>query len=311
MAKESEFSITRVYDAPVKLVWEAWTDPKKAAKWWGPRGFTITTHSKDLRPGGIWHYTMHGPDGTDWPNKTLYHEVIPMKKLVYDHGGNDEQAPLFKVTVTFDEVKGKTVMAMIMDFGSPEKAREMIKFIKQAGGNATWDRLGEYLGDEAGKNKFIINRSFEAPIATIYKMWTDPKHLAKWFSPRGLTMECSRADVKVGGAVVFKMTDGKNMTMYGRFQYRDLVPEKRIMYVQEFLDNKGNLSRHPMLQIFPSAMMVTIDLSEEGPSQTRVTVSMEPTGAFNKEEAEAFTGQRGNMTMGWTGSFDKLEELLD
>jgi uncharacterized protein YndB with AHSA1/START domain len=310
MAKENELLITRVYDAPVKLVWEAWTDPKKAAKWWGPRGFTITTHSKDLRAGGIWHYTMHGPDGTDWPNKTKYHEVIPMKKLVYDHGGNDEQEPLFHVTVTFEEVKGKTVMAMIMDFGSPEKARELKKFIKQAGGNSTWDRLGEYLGDEAGKNKFLINRSFETTPEKMYAMWTDPKILEKWMPPKGLTMECSRADVKVGGTLVFKMTDGKGIDMYGRLQYRDLVPGKRIMYVQEFLDNKGNLSRHPMLQVFPSALLVTIDFHEEELNQTRVTVTMEPTGAHTKEEAQAFAGQRGNMTQGWTGSMDKLEDLL-
>ena len=65
-----------------------------------------------------------------------------------------------------------------------------------------------------------------------------------------------------------------------------------------------------MLQVFPSAMLVIIELNEEGPAQTRVTVSMEPTGAFNKEEAAAFTGQRGNMTMGWTGSFDKLEDII-
>ncbi|MEZ6045243.1 MAG: SRPBCC domain-containing protein [Planctomycetaceae bacterium] len=55
-------------------------------QWWGPRGFTLTHHSKDLRPGGTWHYTMHGPDGTDYPNMTLYHEVEKYKKLVYDHG---------------------------------------------------------------------------------------------------------------------------------------------------------------------------------------------------------------------------------
>lgn len=56
--KPNELYITRIYDAPVKLVWDAWTDPAKTAKWWGPRGFTITTHSKDLKVGGHWHYTM-------------------------------------------------------------------------------------------------------------------------------------------------------------------------------------------------------------------------------------------------------------
>ena len=73
MAKPSnskEIRIQRVYDAPLKAVWDAWCDPEQAKHWWGPRGFTLTHHSKDLRPGGIWHYTMHGPDGTDWVNKT-------------------------------------------------------------------------------------------------------------------------------------------------------------------------------------------------------------------------------------------------
>ena len=73
-SKSNEIAITRIYDAPLRAVWDAWTDPKQVAKWWGPRGFTITTHSKDLRPGGSWKYTMHGPDGTDYPNITVYHE---------------------------------------------------------------------------------------------------------------------------------------------------------------------------------------------------------------------------------------------
>src|SRR6478752_3467991 len=86
-SKSSEIRITRVYDAPVDAVWDAWTDPAQAAQWWGPRGFTLTTHAKDLRVGGHWTYTMHGPDGADFHNKTKYFEVEPQRKLVYDHGG--------------------------------------------------------------------------------------------------------------------------------------------------------------------------------------------------------------------------------
>ena len=97
----NEIAITRIYDAPVKLVWEAWTDPQHVARWWGPRGFTLTTHSKDLRPGGRWVYTMHGPDGVDYPNIARYHEVEPYKRLVYDHGATEDRPPLFRVTVSF------------------------------------------------------------------------------------------------------------------------------------------------------------------------------------------------------------------
>jgi uncharacterized protein YndB with AHSA1/START domain len=74
-SKPNEIHITRVFNAPVKLVWEAWTNLDHVHQWWGPRGFTLTTHHKDLRVGGTWKYTMHAPDGTDYPNITVYHEV--------------------------------------------------------------------------------------------------------------------------------------------------------------------------------------------------------------------------------------------
>src|SRR5688500_13811431 len=109
-SKSNEIHTTRVYDAPVAAVWDARTALEKVGQWWGPRGFTLTTHSKDLRPGGIWDYTMHGTDGVDYPNKTLYHEVEEHRKLVYDHGGNDVRAPLFRVTVLFSQSGEQTTM---------------------------------------------------------------------------------------------------------------------------------------------------------------------------------------------------------
>src|ERR1700761_6142593 len=108
--KSNEIRIIRVYDAPVQAVWDAWTDPKQVAQWWGPRGFTITTHSKDLRVGGTWDYTMHGPDGVDYPNVTKYLEVEKYSRLVYDHGGTHDKPALFRVSVNFSESAGKTKM---------------------------------------------------------------------------------------------------------------------------------------------------------------------------------------------------------
>ena len=105
--KSNEILISRIYDAPIKTVWEAWTDPKQTAQWWGPRGFTIKTHSKDLRVGGSWVYTMHGPDGVDYPNKTHYFEVEKYSRLVYDHGASETTPPLFLVTVDFQNSKVK------------------------------------------------------------------------------------------------------------------------------------------------------------------------------------------------------------
>lgn len=308
--KPNEIYITRVYDAPVSAVWNAWTDPKQAAKWWGPRGFTITTHSKELKVGGHWHYTMHGPDGTDYPNKTKYFEVEKYSKLVYDHGGNDEQAPLFRVTVLFSENKGKTTMEMTMALKTAEEAANTRKFIKHANGDSTWDRLAEYLEKEhTGKEHFVINRTFNAPLATMYEMFTNPKHFSKWLAPTGMNMEFIRADIKAGGNTFYVMT-GNGIKMYGRANYLEFNKPNSLMYTQQFCDEKENISRHPHAPLWPETMLTKVQLSEEGPNQTRVTITWEPYGEATKAEIAEFVKMRGGMTQGWTGSFDKLEDYL-
>lgn len=311
-SKSNELTLTRVYDAPVKAVWDAWTDPAKAALWWGPRGFTITTHSKDLRPGGHWKYTMHGPDGVNYENKTKYLEVEELTKLVYDHGGNDDNKPLFRVTVTFSESKGKTTMEMTMAFASAEAAQQSSKFIRKAGGESTWDRLAEYLeSNSSGAEKFVINRSFNAPIELMFEMWTNPNHFSKWIAPVGFSTEFARVDITTGGSSFFCMANESGIKMFGRAEYVEVVKPHRIVYRQQFCDENEKLSRHPMAPVWPATMLICVQLTEEGANRTRVTVTSECFGEFTAEELEMFKSARGGMTIGWTGSFDKLEEYLN
>ncbi len=309
--RSNTIDITRIYDAPVKVVWEAWTDPKKAAKWWGPRGFTITTHSKDFRTGGSWAYTMHGPDGVDYPNKAHYLEVETNKRLVYDHGANDDHPALFQVTVNFSESKGKTKMEMSMALATPEAAEETRKFIKKAGGDSTWDRLAEYLSKEStGQEIFVINRSFEAPINVLYDMWTDPKHFSKWLAPTGFQMNFFRPEIKPGSSTFYCMTDGGNVKMYGRAEYLKLERPNLLIYTQQFCDENEKVNRHPMSPTWPETMLTTIFLSEETPTKTRLTIRWEPQGSVTAEELATFAQGRAGMTQGWTGSLDKLEEYV-
>lgn len=310
MAENNEIKITRLYDAPVKVVWDAWTDSEQVAQWWGPRGFTITTHSKDLRVGGHWDYTMHGPDGVDYPNKTKYFVVEECSKLVYDHGANDTQGPLFRVTVLFSEEQGKTKMEMTMTLPTAEAAAETKKFIQKAGGNATWDRLAEYLEKESsGKEKFIINRSFDVAIDVMFEVWTNPEHLSKWLPPTGFEMKYLKNEIKPGGKTLYLMFSGE-MKMYGRAEYLKVEKPNTIIYTQQFCDENENISRHPMAPIWPETMLTTVKLTAEGPKQTRVTITWEPFGAITPEELEVFIKFRTSMTQGWTGSFDKLENYL-
>jgi uncharacterized protein YndB with AHSA1/START domain len=308
--KTNEINLTRVYDAPVKTVWEAWTEPEQASKWWGPRGFTLTTHSKEFKPGGIWHYTMHGPDGTDYPNKAKYLEIEKYSRMVYDHGGNDEREPLFRVTVNFTELKGKTKMEMSMALPTPEAAEETRKFIKKAGGESTWDRLAEYLEKESsGKDEFVINRTFNAPLEVMYEMWTNPEHFSQWLAPTGFKMEFIRADIRPGGSTLYLMTDGKTK-MYGRANYLEIEKPDHILYTQQFCDENENISRHPMAPTWPETMLTKVKLSAEGPDNTRVTITWQCYGATSKEELDTFINAKAGMTQGWTGSFDKLDDYL-
>ena len=310
-SKPNEFKITRMYDAPVKTVWEAWTDVKQVAKWWGPRGFTLTTHGKDLKAGGFWKYTMHGPDGTNYENRTIYHEVVPYKRLVYDHGGSEDRPPLFRVEVDFIDLNGKTKMVMNSIFETDEIAKEMKKFIKAAGGTSTWDRLAEYLETEAtGKENFVINRTFNAPVDVMYEMWTNPKHFSKWLAPTGFNMTFIRADIKPGGSTFYYMDNDAGVKMYGRAEYLEMHKPDRLVYVQQFCDEKENMSRHPMAPTWPAFMITKVQFTAEGSDQTRVTVTWEPYGDFTAEELATFVQAKAGMTQGWTGSFDKLEDYL-
>lgn len=307
----SELHLTRVYRAPRALVWQVWTDPEHVAQWWGPRGFTLTHHSKDLRPGGGWVYTMHGPDGVDYPNSTLYHEVIEGEKLVYDHGSDGQSKPLFRVTVTFQDVPEGTRMDMTMAFESDQAAKNASQFIRKAGGHSTWDRLAEYLEVRtAGVETFVIQRSFEAPRELLFKLWTQPEHLAQWLPPVGATMEYLEKDVRSGGSAFYRM-DHPGGKLFGKVEYHEIEAPERLTYTQMFSDENKGRGHHPMLPIFPERMHTTVLFVAEGEDQTRVSVTWRPDGQVSEAEMASFLKTRDSMTGGWNGSFDKLDNYME
>lgn len=150
---DREIVISRVLDAPRELVWEVWTDPKHVVHWWGPNGFTTTIETMDVRPGGVWKHVMHGPDGTDYPNKSVFIEVVKPERIVYSHGGGREGGPgaHFEATWTFDALKGnKTRATGRMVFASAADREHVVREFKAIeGGHQTLGRLAGYLAKMA------------------------------------------------------------------------------------------------------------------------------------------------------------------
>lgn len=137
----------RLLNAPRELVWKAWTDPNHVVHWWGPNGFTNTIESMEVRPGGVWKFVMHGPDGVDYPNRIAFIEVVKPEKLVYTHGSDETDHPGdFFVTVTFKDLGGKTELVMRSIFKTKEARDEVIeKYGALEGMNQTLSHLEEYL----------------------------------------------------------------------------------------------------------------------------------------------------------------------
>lgn len=126
--EDREMITTRLLDAPREQVFEAWTNPEHIVHWWGPNGFTTTIHEMNVKPGGVWRFIMHGPDGVDYPNKVVYHEVVKPERLVYSHGWDVEDDPnQFEVTVTFEEEGGKTRLTMHSVFVSVEEFKKVVE----------------------------------------------------------------------------------------------------------------------------------------------------------------------------------------
>lgn len=144
---DCEILITRSFQAPRELMWEAWTDPKHVIHWWGPNGFTNTIHEMNVKPGGVWRFTMHGPDGTDFPNRIVFKEVVKPRLLTFNHGSDQDNDPeQFEVTVNFEAKGNTTEITMRMVFKTKEKRNLAVeKYGALEGNRQTMNRLEKYL----------------------------------------------------------------------------------------------------------------------------------------------------------------------
>jgi uncharacterized protein YndB with AHSA1/START domain len=139
---DREIVTTRVFDAPRELVFKMWTEPEHIVHWYGPDGFTDTVYEMDVRPGGAWRHTMHGPDGVDYKNDSVYLEVVPPERLVFRH----LSTPLFVSIVTFEAQGAGTRLTLRSVFETRElrdKVAEQYRAVE--GASQTLARLGRYL----------------------------------------------------------------------------------------------------------------------------------------------------------------------
>jgi uncharacterized protein YndB with AHSA1/START domain len=142
---QRELTITRVFDAPRKIVFAAWTDAKQAAQWWGPQGFTTISCEMDVRVGGAYRACMRSPEGTRHCRRGIYREVAPPERLVFTYAWEDEAGSLGDetiLTVTFaDAGRGKTRLTLHQAMFETEIARDA----HHGGWSSCMERFAAYL----------------------------------------------------------------------------------------------------------------------------------------------------------------------
>lgn len=288
-----ELRITRLVNAPRELVWEVWTNPEHIKYWWGPNGFRNTIFQMDVKPGGEWDLIMHGPDGRDYKNKSVYKEVVKPEKLVYDH----VSGPKFQFTVTFSEQGNKTLITIQMLFDTAAQKDKVIKEFGAAEGlKQNMDKLETYLENGYPTDELVLTRFINAPIDLVFKAWTDKKMLAKWWGPDGFTSPVCEMEARPGGKIYIDMKapDGNVYPMDG--EVHEINAPGKFVFTSAALDKDNR-------RLFEVLNTVTLTNENGG---TKLTLHVKVSG-IKPSGAQHVKG----MNEGWSQSIERLINLIE
>lgn len=145
--EDRQIVTTRVIDGPRHLVFQAWTEARHLARWFGPRGFT-TTRAFEFRPGGVWDFDMIGPDGAVYPNHVEWREIAPPERIIYRQGGHGNDPDAFETTVTFTEHGGGTEITLRTLLNTRAQRDYVAEhYHAMEGARQTLERLGGYVAE--------------------------------------------------------------------------------------------------------------------------------------------------------------------
>jgi uncharacterized protein YndB with AHSA1/START domain len=285
---DREIVFTREFDAPRELVWDAWTDPQQVVQWWGPRGFTTTIHEMDVRPGGTWRHTMHGPDGTDFANKSTFLEVVKPERIVYSQGGGkkDDPGAQFVATWTFEALGNRTKLTLKMVFPTAAALEHVVKtYGVIEGGKQTLARLAKKIE----KTPIVLERTYAAPVETVWKAITDVDQMKQWYMP---ALESFKAEVGFETRFRIRHND-KNFTHI--WKVTEVVPGKKITYGWKFEE-------------YPGDSLLTFELFPEG-NKTRLRLTHQGLETFLPESNPDLA--RGQFAQGWTSIVSALSPFVE
>jgi uncharacterized protein YndB with AHSA1/START domain len=169
-------------------------------------------------------------------------------------------------------------------------------------GKGKWE---DKMAGQSSKD-FVMSRVFDVPRDLLWKCFTDPERMKQWWGPKGFTVIASKMDLRVGGIYHYGMKAPDGSPMWGLFNYREIVPQERLVFINSFSDESGGVTRHPTAPTWPLYMLSTFNFEDAPGGKTKFIVHWQTHNATT-EEQKTFEGAQDNMMQGWGGTMDQLE----
>ena len=296
-----ELKIEREFNAPLEMVWKAWTEPERLKDWNRPNGFRPKFAEGEIKTGEAYRVGWMAPWDEEIVLRGTYREVTPMDRLVFTHQWEEDDGTFTVetlITIEFSGQGDKTLMTFTQSGFASVESRDR----HREGWGQCVDKLGFYLQAQQEPTIEIV-RVFDAPRELVFKVWTDPEHVTNWWGPKGYSAPIIKSDVRVGGVFMYSMQGPKGEVNWNRGVFEEIVPPERVVTVMTFADEEGNI-KSPAdygMEGYPVEMRDVVTFETVEGNKTRLTIRRGTPVSISKKFGEE---------EGWNSSLDKLAEEL-
>jgi uncharacterized protein YndB with AHSA1/START domain len=165
------------------------------------------------------------------------------------------------------------------------------------------------MSSESKGEDFVISRVFEAPRERVWQVLTDVEAMKHWWGPAGFTMIAGKVDLRPGGTFHGGIRSPEGYKIWGKFVYQEIAPPERLVFINSFSNEAGEMGKHPIIPTWPRETLTTLVLEEEPADKTKLTVYWSPHNPTDVER-KTFDVAHVGMKATWSGTFDRLAAHL-
>lgn len=276
---DREIAMTRVFNAPRRLVFEAFAKPEMLKRWLvGPPGWSMVVCEVAVKVGDRYRYVWRDAKGIEMGVGGVLREIVVPERIVatekFDQAWYPGEAVVTNVLL---EQAGITTLTLTIRYESREARDIALKSPMEQGVAASYNRLAEILARK--KIDLVLTRVFHAPIERVWKAWSEPEKVMQWWGPDRFTSPSATIDFREGGTSLVCMRAPKEFggqDMYSTWAYTKIVPMKSIEYIHNLADKHGNKVDPVKLGMpsdFPRDQRNLVTFKAVGENKTEITVT--------------------------------------